>query len=153
MLGPRAEGCMYERILVPTDGSDHSDQAAEHAMDLAEQFGAMVHALFVVEQAGPSGHWDVAVEKQEATGEAALDAVAALGDERGVPVERHLRRGTPSEEIVDAAADYGVDLIVMGTQGRTGLSRIATAGSTTERVVRLTDIPTLVVGGAVAGDA
>ena len=139
---------MYERILVPTDGSDHSDVAAEHAMDLAEQFGATVHALFVVEQAGPSGHWDFPVEKQESIGEAALDTVAALGDERGVHVERHLRRGTPSEEIVDAAADYEVDLVVMGTEGRTGISRIAAAGSTTERVVRLTDVPTLVVGGA-----
>jgi nucleotide-binding universal stress UspA family protein len=139
---------MYERILVPTDGSDHSDAAAEHAMDLAEQFDAMVHALFVVEQAGPSGHWDFAVEEQEAIGEEALDSVVALGEERGVHVERHLRRGAPSEEIVDAAIDYEVDLIVMGTQGRTGFSRIATAGSTTERVVRMTEIPTLVVGGA-----
>lgn len=144
---------MYERILVPIDGSAHSDLAAEQAMDLAEQFGAVVHVLFVVEQTGPSGHWDFAVEKQEATGEEALDAVAKLGEERGVHVERHVRRGTPSEEIVDAATDYGVDLIVMGTQGRTGFSRIATAGSTTERVVRLTAVPTLVVGGAGAGDA
>jgi len=144
---------MYERILVPTDGSDHSGLAAEQAIDLAERFDANVHALFVVEQNGPSGHWDFAVEEQEATGEAALNAVAARGDERGVHVERHLRRGTPSEEIVDAAADYEVDLIVMGTQGRTGFSRIATAGSTTERVVRLTAIPTLVVGGAGAGNA
>ncbi len=55
--------------------------------------------------------------------------MAELGDERGVRVERHLRRGAPSEEIVDAAA-----------------------GSTTERVVRLTTVPTLVVGGAGAGD-
>ncbi|KPN31496.1 universal stress protein [Halolamina pelagica] len=139
---------MYGRILVPVDGSDHSERAAEHALDLAEQFGAAVDALFVVEEAGPSGHWDFEVEKQEAAGERALDAVAAMADERGVAVERHLRRGTPAEEIVDAAADYGVGLIVMGTQGRTGFSRIATAGSTTERVVRLTAIPTLVVGGA-----
>ena len=144
---------MYARILVPIDGSDHSDLAAEQAMDLAEQFGATVHVLFVVEEAGPSGHWDFAVEKQEASGETALDAVVALGDERGVHVEPHLSRGTPSEEIVDAAADYEVDIIIMGTQGRTGFSRIATAGSTTERVVRLTDVPTLVVGGAGAGDA
>jgi len=136
---------MYESILVPTDGSDHSDLAAEHAMTLANQFDAMVHTLFVVEQTGPSGHWDFDVEEQEAAGEAALDAVVAVGEEHGVDVERHLRRGTPSEEIVDAAADYAADLIVMGTQGRTGLSRIATAGSTTERVVRLTAIPTLVI--------
>lgn len=139
---------MYERILIPTDGSDHSDLAIDHAMDLAEQFDATIHALFVVEETGPSGHWDFAVENQETVGEAALNAVVTLGDERGVHIKRHLRRGTPSEEIVDAATDYDVDLIVMGTQGRTGFSRIATAGSTTERVVRLTDIPTLVVGGA-----
>ncbi|GAB7092887.1 universal stress protein [Halolamina litorea] len=143
---------MYGRVLVPTDGSDHSRAAAEHAMDLAAQFDASVDALFVVEQAGPSGHWDFEVEKQEAVGERALDGVAELGAERGVPVERHLRRGVPAEEIVDAADDYGVDLIVMGTQGRTGFARIASAGSTTERVVRLTGVPTTVVGGAGVGE-
>lgn len=143
---------MYDRILVPTDGSDHSVLAVEHAMQLAEQFDAVIHVLFVVEQAGPSGHWDFAVEKQETAGEEILDEVDAIGDERGIHVERHLRRGMPSEEIVDAATDYEVDLIVMGTQGLTGFSRIATAGSTTERVVRMTEIPTLVVGGAGAGD-
>lgn len=142
---------MYRRILVPVDGSEHSHLAAEHAMRLAVQFEASVDALFVVEQSGPSGHWDFEVEKQEAVGEEALDRTAELGEKRGVAVERHLRRGVPSEEIVDAATDYGVDLIVMGTQGRTGISRIATAGSTTERVVRLTAVPTTVVGGAGAG--
>jgi len=143
---------MYERILVPTDGSEPSELAAEHAMDLAEQFDAAVDALFVVETAGV-GHWDMATEKQEAEGERVLDAVAAMGEARGVSVDRHLRRGTPSEEIVDAATDYGVGLIVVGTQGRTGFSRVATAGSTTERVVRLTTVPTLVVGGAGAGQS
>jgi nucleotide-binding universal stress UspA family protein len=149
---PGVAGCMYGRILVPTDGSDHSDLAAEHAIGIAEQSGGVVHALFVVEQAGPTGHWNVPVERQEETGEEALDVMAARGNEHGIEVKRHLRRGTPTEEIVDAANDYEVDLIVMGTQGRTGFSRIATAGSTTERVVRLTDIPTLVVGGAGTGD-
>ncbi|QKY19925.1 universal stress protein [Halolamina sp. CBA1230] len=139
---------MYRRILIPTDGSDPSYLAAEEALDLAELFDATVDALFVVEQSGPSGHWDFEVEKQEEVGEAALDRVAELAAERGVSVDRHLRRGSPAEEIVDAAGDYGTELIVMGTQGRTGFSRIATAGSTTERVVRLTEIPTLVVGGA-----
>lgn len=135
---------MYERILVPTDGSDPSERAAAHALDLAAQFDATVDALFVVEDA----HWDMVVEKEEAAGERALDAVASMGETRGVTVEKHLRRGSAAGQIIDAAADYGADLIVMGTQGRTGFSRIASAGSTTERVVRLTDIPTLVVGGA-----
>lgn len=137
---------MYRRILVPTDGSEPSERAAEHALDLATQFDATVDALFVVEDA--AGHWDMAVEKEEEVGERALDAVASMAASRGVAVERHLRRGKPAEEIVDAAAEYGSDLVVMGTQGRTGFSRIASAGSTTERVVRLTTVPTLVIGGA-----
>lgn len=136
---------MYERILVPTDGSDPSEHAAEHALDLAARFDAAVDALFVVEDA--ASHWDMVVEKEEEVGERALDAVASMAEARGVTVERHLRRGTPAEEIVDAAAAYGSDLVVMGTQGRTGFSRIASAGSTTERVVRLTTVPTLVIGG------
>lgn len=139
---------MYERILVPTDGSDTSFLAAEHAIDIAAQYGAELHALFVVEQSGPAGHWDVAVERQESAGERALDTVGGLADEAGITVEKHLRRGRPSEEIIDAAGDYGVDLVVMGTHGRTGLGRLASAGSTTERVVRITRIPVLVVGGA-----
>jgi nucleotide-binding universal stress UspA family protein len=137
---------MYQRILVPTDGSEPSEQAAEHAIDLAAAFDATVDALFVVEDA--VGHWDMAVEKEEEAGERALDAIAVLGERHGVTVNRHLRRGRPAAEMVDAAAEYGADLIVMGTQGRTGFSRIATAGSTTERVVRLTAVPTLVVGGS-----
>jgi nucleotide-binding universal stress UspA family protein len=142
---------MYERILVPTDGSDPSEAAAEHALDLAAQFDAAVDALFVVEAAGPADHWDMVVEKQEEAGERALDSIATMGERRGLTVERHLRRGVPAEEIVDAATDYGADLIVMGTHGQTGIARLASAGSTTERVVRLTTVPTLVVGGAGAG--
>ncbi len=137
---------MYQRILVPTDGSDPSQRAVEHALDLAAQFDATVDALFVVEDA--AGHWDMAVEKEEALGERALDAIAELADARGVTVEKHLRRGTAAGQIVDAAADYGSDLIVMGARGRTGFARLASAGNTTERAGRLTEVPTLVIGGA-----
>lgn len=143
---------MYDTILVPTDGSEPSELAAEHAIDIASRYGATVHALFVVDATGPGGHWDMVVEEQESDGERALDAVEALGEDAGVAVEKHLRRGRPYEEIVDAAADYAADLAVMGTHGQTGFDRIASAGSTTERVVRLTQVPVLVVGGAERGE-
>lgn len=139
---------MYERILVPTDGSDPSFLAAEHAVDIASRYDAVVHALFVVEQRGTVGHWDVVVEAEEAEGERALDTVGNLAGEAGVAVEKHLRRGIPHEDIIDAARDYQADLVVMGTHGRTGFDRLASAGSTTERVVRITRVPVLVVGGA-----
>lgn len=139
---------MYERILVATDGSDPSVLAIEHALEIAAQYGAHVHALFVVEQRGSVGHWDVVVEAREAEAERALDMVGDMAEEAGVATEKHLRRGIPHEEIIAAAEAYEADLIVMGTHGRTGFNRIASAGSTTERVVRLTRIPVLVVGGA-----
>lgn len=139
---------MYERILVPTDGSDPSILAAEHAVDIASRYDAVVHALFVVEERGTVGHWDMVVEAEEAEGEQALDTVENLAGEAGVAIEKHLRRGIPHEEIIGAARDYDADLVVMGTHGRTGFDRFASAGSTTERVVSITRVPVLVVGGA-----
>jgi nucleotide-binding universal stress UspA family protein len=135
---------MYDEILCPTDGSPGSDAAVEHARYLAELADARIHALFVVDETVAGGDsWDVVVEREEERGERALDAVAAAGEDRGVPVERHLRRGRPSEEILDAASDYGVDLIVMGTHGRTGVGRFLAAGSVAERVVRHSEAPVL----------
>jgi nucleotide-binding universal stress UspA family protein len=122
---------MYRTILVPTDGSDGSMAAVEHAVDLAAAFDAAVHALYVVDQTYP------AVSK--------YDFVTEDEEETGVAVERHLRRGVPHEEILAAVDDYGADLVVMGTHGRTGLDRVAHAGSTTERVVRLAAVPVLTV--------
>ncbi|MFB6152067.1 MAG: universal stress protein [Haloarculaceae archaeon] len=140
---------MYERILVPTDGSDPSETAVEHAVDIASQYGGTVDALFVVDESYPAvAHWDMYVDREEDAGEGALDVAVAACEDAGVAVERHLRRGKPHEEIIDAADDYGTDLIVMGTHGRTGLDRFASTGSVTERVVRLTTVPVLVVGGA-----
>ena len=135
---------MYDAILCPTDGSPGSDAAVEHACYLADLADAEIHALFVVDEliAG-ADRWDMIVEREEERGERALDAVAAAGVERGVPVEKHLRRGRPHEEILDAATDYGVDVIVMGTHGRTGVGRFLTAGSVAERVVRHSEVPVL----------
>ncbi len=135
---------MYEEILLPTDGSAGIAEATEQACRLAELTGARIHALFVVDEGiAGAGEWDMVVEREEARGEAALNAVAAAGEERGIEVERHLRRGRPYEEILTAAQAYGVDLIVMGTHGRTGIGRFLTAGSVAERVVRYSECPVL----------
>lgn len=137
---------MYDEILCPTDGSSGSDAAVEHARYLAELADARIHALFVIDEtiAGADG-WDIVVEREEERGERALNDVVAAGEERGVAVERHLRLGRPHEEILDAASEYEVDLIVMGTHGRTGIGRFLAAGSVTERVVRHSEAPVLTV--------
>lgn len=71
-------------------------------------------------------------------------AVAEKGDERDIPVETDVRRGNPHREILDYADEHAVDLVVMGTHGRTGLDRYL-LGSVTEKVVRLSNVPVLTV--------
>lgn len=134
---------MYDAILIPTDGSEGTAAAVSQGIALARQFDATVHVLHVVDERHAMTDYDVVNEELEAAAERAIDAIADRLDAEGIPVERHLRRGVPHEEILDAADAYGVDLIVMGTHGRTGVSRVVNLGSTTERVVRLAGVPVL----------
>ena len=147
---------MYERILVPTDGSDVAEAAVAHALDLAEKYDAEVHALYVVDVDSVNlslgteqvdrlkqGRFDEMEElKQKA--EEATGAVAALGGERGVDVVEHVSGGRPHTVIGDYAESHDIDLIVMGSHGRAGVRR-ALLGSVTERTLRSTHVPVLVV--------
>ena len=116
-------------ILFPTDFSDVSGQAAMTAGDVGRHFGARVHVLHV----GRPG--------EECVGE--LDAaVAGLG--AGVHAIMRTASGSPARSIVQYAAQASIDLIVMGTHGRTGFSN-ALLGSVAEAVVRLAPCPVLTV--------
>ncbi|MFB6136398.1 MAG: universal stress protein [Halobacteriaceae archaeon] len=138
---------MYDHILVPTDGSPQAGNAVAHALDLAEQFDSTVHALYVVEVEdvrdrirGVEGIHDKLTEH----GAEAVERVAERGAERGVEVVTAVERGAPHEVIREYAEEHGVDLVVMGTHGRTGVDR-ALLGSVTERVVRTAPVPVLTV--------
>ena len=138
---------MYDTILVPTDGSEHAVRAAEHGVYLARAFDATVHLLSVVDVQDAAGLFDVGgvggkfLERVEAEGEAAVDAVEAVTSEED-RVETALVRGRPDEEVLTYADEHGVDLIAMGTHGRTGLDRYL-LGGTTERTIRHADVPVL----------
>jgi nucleotide-binding universal stress UspA family protein len=147
---------MYERILIPTDGSDVAEAAVDHALDLAEQYGAEVHALYVVdidsvnyslgtEQVDrlKQGRFDEMEEVKERADEA-TGAVADRGAERGIDVVEHVSGGRPHKVIADYAEDNEMDLVVMGSHGRAGVRR-ALLGSVTERTLRSTHVPVLVV--------
>lgn len=134
---------MYDAILIPTDGSDGTEEAVAQGIELARQFDATVHVLYVVDERTAMTGYDMVNEELEEEGERAVEAVAADAEFAGLTVERHLRRGVPHEEILDAAADYGADLIVLGTHGHTGVDRFFNLGSTAERVVRLAPLPVL----------
>jgi nucleotide-binding universal stress UspA family protein len=147
---------MYDRILVPTDGSDVAEAAVDHALDLAEKYDAEVHALYVVDidsvnlslgteqvdrlKQGRFGEMEEIKSKaDEATG-----VVADRGAERGVDVVEHVSGGRPHKVIADYAEEHDMDLIVMGSHGRAGVRR-ALLGSVTERTLRSTHVPVLVV--------
>ncbi|MFB6084228.1 MAG: universal stress protein [Halorientalis sp.] len=140
---------MYQDILLPTDGSEGFAAAADHAEAVADRFDATVHVLSVADTRNrfesPSGGispevWD---EAEHERAEAAVgDAVAALPD--GVPVETHVVEGVPKTAILDAVDDIGVDLVIMGTHGRTGIDHYL-IGSVAEKVVRKSPVPVMTV--------
>lgn len=147
---------MYERILVPTDGSDVAELAVEHALDLAERYDAEVHALYVVDTEAVAyslgseqvdrlrqGNFQGMTELREKA-EAATAHVRDAANARGISVTEHYSGGRPHRLIADYATDNDIDLVVMGSHGRSGVKR-ALLGSVTERTLRSTTVPVLVV--------
>jgi nucleotide-binding universal stress UspA family protein len=138
---------MYSQILVPTDGSPASDAAIEHAIDLAEQYDATLHALYVVDGAAYStleAGAQVVVDALKSEGEEATRRVAAAAEREGVDCETVVATGTAYSTIRDYVDEHAIDMVVMGTHGRKGLDRYL-LGSVTERVVRTSDVPVLTV--------
>ncbi|QRV16082.1 universal stress protein [Haloterrigena salifodinae] len=147
---------MYERILVPTDGSETAEAAIDHALELAERYDAVVHTLYVVDtdsmsltlgaeqldriEQGKFGEMDEVRERAER----ATDYVADRARERGLEVVEHVSAGKPHSLIAEYVEDNDIDLVVMGSHGRSGIRRTL-LGSVTERTLRSTRAPVLVV--------
>ena len=137
----------FNNILVPTDGSEYTKAAVRKAMELAKLSGGKVTALYVLDQTILTNMpMDTAVmnvyNTLEKEGKEAVDYVRDLGAQEGVEVEVLIKEGTPVKVILDESANY--DVIVMGTLGRTGMSKLL-MGSVAERVVRASQCPVLVV--------
>jgi nucleotide-binding universal stress UspA family protein len=145
---------MYETILIPTDGSDEAEKAAEHGIELAAALGATVHTLYVMDL--PDAPRALSIrddeeqvrERYEEYGRQVTDAVRDVATETGVECTTALKSGTVHEEIVRYADDEGIGAIVMGTgyQGRFG----ALLGTIAERVVRAATVP--VISTKMTGD-
>jgi nucleotide-binding universal stress UspA family protein len=138
---------MYSDILLPTDGGPASQAAISQAVDLAELSDARLHTLYVLDTtAYPSldaGAEAVMTALRE-EGQLALDEVGDTAEAAGVSVVSEIVSGTPHRQILEYAEANEIDLIVMGTHGRTGLDRYL-LGSITERVVRTAAMPVLTV--------
>jgi len=140
---------MYDDILIPTDGSKGARRGIESGLDLAKQYDATVHTLYVIDErihgvrTGLSSE-ELLLEKLEQEGEKATGEVVELAEEQGLDARWKVVRGLPYEEIVDYARENDVDLVVMGIHGWSDRQR-PHIGSVTERVIRMSETPVLPV--------
>lgn len=138
---------MFRHILVPTDFGDASTRAREIALELARRFDARVTLLHV--WAVPSAAYAEGLawptEDLEAAAQRALDAELAAAVKVYPSTQARLRVGVAWDRILESAKELGADLIVMGTHGRRGISRLV-LGSVAEKLVRTSPVPVLTVG-------
>lgn len=136
-------------VVIPTDGSKFSKNAADVGFEMAETLGATVHALSVGDTSlthrssvggGPG-------KTKEDVAEMAAEWAADLAEdarEHGLEAETVVRTGTPAAEIAEYAGEVDADMIVIGTAGRSGIERTI-VGSVTDKVVRTAPVPVVTV--------
>jgi nucleotide-binding universal stress UspA family protein len=144
---------MYDRILVPTDGSEISAAAEKAAIAFARAHGSEIVALAIGQPQQPLASAEAAMaidaglddEALLATARERADHVAAACAAAGVTcTPLALLDYAPAEAIVATADSQGCDLIFMGSHGRRGLSRLM-AGSVTQKVLAEAHVPVLVM--------
>ena len=135
----------YDDILVPTDGSDAANEAAEHAVNLARLYGGTVHALYVMDMgdagfvATPSDIKETR-NRLEKKGKEYTDEIRIIGDDADVDVVTEIKSGIPEDEVREYIDEHGIDLLVLGKRGRSDPDK-PMFGSLTQRLIGHLDIP------------
>ena len=142
---------MFRRILLPSDFSDCSAEAARAARQLAGTFGARLTVLHVLDEPAaldPMFRGEVPLEllrgRMEQYAREGMEAFVSAHFRGEGNVETRIASGVPYREILREARETGADLIVIGTHGRTGVEHVI-FGSTAEKVVRMAPCPVLTI--------
>ncbi len=139
-----------ERIMVPTDFSECSKEALKYGCEFARQFGAELHLFHVLPDLALIAEPGLAITPEEYLKELREGTEKAMqefvDDEmgKGLTIVREITEGVPFVEIIRYARDKEVDMIVIGTHGRTGIAHVL-LGSVAEKVVRKAPCPVLTV--------
>ena len=140
-----------KKILVATDFSEPSESALKYARAFAEQFGASIHVMHVMEDPflyAPTSEGYLVpphmLEEMESSARSRLNSVLPPADREKFSAQLILKHGSPFVEIVRYARDADIDLIVMGTHGRGPIAHML-MGSVAEKVVRKAPCPVLTV--------
>jgi len=143
--------CIFNRLLIPVDGSKGSLKAARFALRLALRDNCEVVAVHVVDEENVEDlarYADRPVEeirgRMLSCGERYVEEVRELARRQGVRLVGEIRVGIPHRTLLALVAEVDADLIVMGTVGRKGPRRVL-IGSVTERVIEQSPVPVLVV--------
>jgi nucleotide-binding universal stress UspA family protein len=142
---------MFERIMIATDGSKHSERAAEVGIELARLSGGAITIVYVADT-GRLSHLpeDMALASIRdlliREGEDATSYVDEMAKRAAVPSTKMVVEGNPGEELLKLSSESGFDVVVMGSVGRTGLDKFL-LGSVAEKVVRNSKLPVLTVPG------
>ena len=138
----------FKKILVPTDFSSQSDKSLDYAVMVANQFGAKIILLHIIEPF-PYTTTDafMVVDNSEAMrsiAETLIKNQSKTLRQKKISVKTDLIVGNPAQEIIKKAEREKADLIVMGTHGRTGVEHVL-LGSVAEKIVRLANCPVLTI--------
>ncbi|PSP43613.1 universal stress protein [Halobacteriales archaeon QH_6_64_20] len=140
---------MYDRILIPTNGSAPAEKGANHAIELAAALGATVHALYVADLPGVPRALALRDDEEEVReryrehGREVTGDVRDVAADAGIECVTAMKSGSVHEEIADYAEDENIDVIVIGTayRGKVG----ALFGGEAEKVVRTSTVPVTTV--------
>jgi len=140
---------MYETVLVPTDGSEKSAVAVEHALGVAKRNDATLHTIHVTElghnaDALDDEEFGDTIDRVQKAGENAVAAVTERASEEGLDVESTVTEGNATQAILEYVERHDIDIVVMGTEGRSAAAR-EVIGSVTETVIRSTPVPVLTI--------
>ncbi len=144
---------MINKILVPTDGSERAEKAAEYAIEVARDNDASIFFLSVVDELSPAYAYETEaisptlpeiLDQMKEAADNYVDQLQQRAAQAGVKATTKVVTGHPSEEILNQADDSGADLIVISSHGRRALAA-AVIGSVTINVIHGARIPVTVV--------
>lgn len=139
----------FKKIMIATDGSVCSRMATNNAIELARISGGTVYAVYVVSTDYFSSmavdlDWERMREALKKEGIEAVNYVTGAGELEEVKVEPVLLEGHPANELIRYAEEERMDIVIMGSHGKTGLDRLF-LGSVAENMVRHSKVPVMVV--------
>lgn len=142
---------IFKKILIATDGSKRTQSAVETGLQIASDHKSKVYAIYVVDTVTFTSipmdvTWENMYQLLKDEGEEAVGRVKSAAGP-GLDVETRVLEGNPALEITKFAKDNDLDLIVVGTLGKSGIDRLL-LGSVAEKVVRIAPCPVLVIKSA-----